>query len=243
MADIFSEVDDAVKQEKLEAFWQKYGNTIITAIAIFFIIPAGTSAWLRWKKNHYKEQKSVLLSASDAVPGKVSEDENEDESVAGLTGLHRLMYFVNRGNSALESNQSLNALDYFRQARDVENAPRFFTEYASLKYAQTAFSLLSSEQNHGLESSDKIMQILAPLRDDGDSSWSGQALFLSAQIAAYGLNDASQALDLLDKISQAELQEAGLTQPAEAMRRTIMYDFSMKPSGPGQNDEKEVTSN
>ncbi len=239
MADIFSEVDDAVKQEKLEAFWQKYGNTIITAIVVVFITAAGTSAWLAWQKKQYEEQTSVLLGASDAVPGEVA----EDESVAGLTGLHRLMYFVNRGNSALESNQSLNALDYFRQARDVENAPRFFAEYASLKYAQTAFSLLSSEQNDDLESPDKLMEILAPLRDDRDSSWSGQALFLSAQIAAYGLNDASQALDMLDKISQAELQQAGLTQPAEAMRRTIMYDFSMKPSGPDQNEEKEVTSN
>ena len=74
MSDIFREVDDEVRQQRLEALWKKYGNFII-AFAAMLVIAVGA-----WRFYQHKQQQAAEQSGQryeDAVDlakaGKSSE--------------------------------------------------------------------------------------------------------------------------------------------------------------------------
>ncbi len=83
MPDIFREVDDEVRQQKLEAMWKKYGNLLIVGAAVF-VIAVGA-----WRFYQHKEQQAAEASAEkfeDAISlakaGKSAEAEAAFASLA-----------------------------------------------------------------------------------------------------------------------------------------------------------------
>ncbi len=57
MSDIFREVDDEVRQQKLEAFWKKYGNLLI-AFAVLLVIGVGA-----WRFYQHRQQQAAEQNA------------------------------------------------------------------------------------------------------------------------------------------------------------------------------------
>ena len=57
MSDIFREVDDEVRQQKLEALWKKYGNVLI-ACAVLLVAAVGA-----WRFYQHKQQLAAEQSA------------------------------------------------------------------------------------------------------------------------------------------------------------------------------------
>ena len=59
MADIFNEVDEAVRRERLERIWQRYGTHII---ALVVLIIAGVGAWRGY--DYWQTQKAAEAGAA-----------------------------------------------------------------------------------------------------------------------------------------------------------------------------------
>ncbi len=66
MVDIFQEVDEALKQEKIEKFWHEYKNTIITAIIVLIASTGATSFYKSWDANRNKTETAALMKALEA---------------------------------------------------------------------------------------------------------------------------------------------------------------------------------
>lgn len=86
MADVFAEVNEAMKQERLQNLWDKYGILIIGLIAVLILGTIGNEAYKSWKDNRNLEQTRQMLT--------ILEGENKAEVIKqaqtlqpGLKGL------------------------------------------------------------------------------------------------------------------------------------------------------------
>ena len=65
MTDIFEEVDDALRQEKLQKIWDEYKNTIIASIVILIASTGLTSGYKTWNHSRNanetaKQRKTII---------------------------------------------------------------------------------------------------------------------------------------------------------------------------------------
>lgn len=63
MADIFQEVDEELRREKMEAFWKENGNFIITLIVLVILSTAATAAWRSWSSDRKADKTAILMEA------------------------------------------------------------------------------------------------------------------------------------------------------------------------------------
>ena len=64
MSDIFKEVDDALKQEKVNEFWAQYGNLVILMVILIIAGTGAYSAYNFWKTSHNEKNTSIILAVS-----------------------------------------------------------------------------------------------------------------------------------------------------------------------------------
>ena len=63
MTDIFREVEEEVRRERLEKIWKQYGDYIIVGAAVLFIAGAGFELWQRYEDN----RRTVASAEYDAA--------------------------------------------------------------------------------------------------------------------------------------------------------------------------------
>jgi hypothetical protein len=104
VADIFQEVDEEVRRERLEQLWKRYGNYVIAAA---FVVLAGVGAWrgyVYWEQRKAAEAGAAFEAASVlADNGKHAEAQAAFAKLAtdGTTGYRVLARFREAGQLAL----------------------------------------------------------------------------------------------------------------------------------------------
>ena len=58
MSDIFREVEEEVRQERLQKWWKKYGDYVVAGVSAIIIVVAGYKFW-----QHYDEQQRLKASS------------------------------------------------------------------------------------------------------------------------------------------------------------------------------------
>ncbi|KLN60238.1 hypothetical protein WH96_13735 [Kiloniella spongiae] len=82
MADIFQEVEEDLKRERVEVLWKKYGKWAIGAAVLVVAATAGFQGWESYKSTVQAEKSATFASALELTQvGKV------DEATARLTSL------------------------------------------------------------------------------------------------------------------------------------------------------------
>ena len=91
MADIFNEVDEELRRERLKAFWQRYGGVVI-GLALLIVIAVGgwrTSEW--WEAKKAAEAGAVFEQAVTlASEGKYDEAEASFARIASDNTAYRV---------------------------------------------------------------------------------------------------------------------------------------------------------
>ena len=82
MADIFNEIDEEVRRDKVAAIWSKYGSVFI-GIAVIAVL--GMAAWQYWL--HREQQASQVVGARLEAALKSSRDGNGAEAETVLSEL------------------------------------------------------------------------------------------------------------------------------------------------------------
>jgi hypothetical protein len=82
LTDIFREVDEDLKRDKLGDLWAKYGGVLIGAAALFVIIVAGSIAW-----GNYQETKQESLSDEFAQAEKLALEGKSAEAALAYDAL------------------------------------------------------------------------------------------------------------------------------------------------------------
>jgi hypothetical protein len=104
VADIFHEVDEEIRRERMKKLWERYGNLIVT---IAFVIVAGVAGWrgYEWWESRKAAEAGASFEAAAALAaeGKHEEAEATFAKIAaeGTTGYRILARFREAAELAL----------------------------------------------------------------------------------------------------------------------------------------------
>lgn len=206
MADIFQEVDEALKQEKVEKFWNEYKNTIITAIIVLIGSTAITSAYKSWDTKADQKQTAALLTALETSDPEVSLEEFSSNTRRG----HEVIANMTRAALLLESDKKAAAEIYTSIAKQ-KSAPNDFRDLARILAVR-----------HGTK--DDALKLLKPILKDKDNTFYWHARLEAATFAAHTQNDYAKAIEYLQPFTSETLIPESLKQTAES----LLHVYSQK---------------
>jgi hypothetical protein len=136
MSDIFQEVDEAVRREKLEKLWKRYGNFVIAA-AILVVL--GIGAWRGygwWEAKKAAEAGAAFDAAAELLEqGKAAEAEAAFARLAGEgTAGYRVLARLREAAALAPRDPQAAVAAYDALAKDSSVSP-VFQQLASLRAA------------------------------------------------------------------------------------------------------------
>ena len=95
MSDIFQEVDEAVRREKLEKLWKRYGNFVIAAAVVALLAVGGWRGYQWWDAKQAAQAGAAFDAAAELADQGKTED--AEAAFARLAGQGTAGYRVQRG--------------------------------------------------------------------------------------------------------------------------------------------------
>lgn len=207
MSDIFKEVDEALKQEKVEEFWKKNGNLIIFVIILIIGGTGGYTYYNKWLQSDREEKTEIVLDLYQKDPAfneaRLSELSPDQKSLAE--------FFMARDHLEREEfTDAFSAFEAIRTDTSVDMNLRGLAAY----YAR---NMILNQQVEG---------DINTITLDRPSIWDGHlnlqtALNLGSRQEKY--EDAISMLDLI--ISRADPANDSLRQQAEQLKYVYEYDL------------------
>lgn len=207
MSDIFAEVDEVMKQERLEKIWAQYGNLILTFIIGTIVLTGAVSGYRSWD-NSVKEKQTEVLStvlAAENFP------DNVDVTALELTGDVRAVALMTAGSQALngETPDAARAAVFYKAVADDASISAEFRGLASLMVARLS----------GEEVGDAV-PLYEAIYNNEKSLWRYHAALDLAALYAHEKGDLVKAREYLAVIIGAPAQ----TVPPSLVRRAESLD-------------------
>ncbi len=204
MSDIFREVDEEVRQEKLLGLWKRYGLFVVAGVVLVIAGVGGWKAYESWRESERREAANLYAAALESAEG---------EPVAALETLERQAAPADDGYGLLAALQAARlratagdvegAVADWEAIRDAGDLPRIYRDMAGLLIVQHLFDEAPAEQ---LEAD------LAPLLDPV-SAVRPAALELAALLALRE-GDVATARSRLAELTDDSATPLGLRQRA-----------------------------
>jgi hypothetical protein len=114
LSDIFREVEEDVRRERLEKFWKAYGDYVIALVAVIILGIAGFELWQRYQANQ-RDKAAIAFSAAQ----RITDPRRAAEAFADLaktapTG-YRLLSRVEQADGMLASGQRDTAVALYKE--------------------------------------------------------------------------------------------------------------------------------
>ena len=208
MADIFDEIEEDLRRDRMSLLWQRYGNYVIAFAIFIIVVVAGYQGYNYWKDSRAKAAGDAFFQAVTA-----------DEALEALNvissdlpaGYEMLSKFRIAALQAKKGNRIAAEQSYLSLSRDA-NIGTFYQETALLLSVMNA-----PENKNNSELIDRISSL---------SEFSGplQGLALETSAGLYlGLNNPEKAISLL-------LQASQLTDLSPSLRQRISQSLSILQS-------------
>jgi hypothetical protein len=210
VSDIFREVEEEVRQERLQKWWKKYGDYVIAGVSAVVIVVAG---WKLWQ--HYEQQQRQKASSQYEAALQMSAAGQNDlagqafaqiakKSPSGYAVLSQLA----QADELLASGRTNDAVALYMKLAEKDKAG--LGQVARMRAAWAQADALST---------DALRNLLAPL-NDGKSQWR----FMAQELLAYRVykdGKTDQALKEYKALAAATAAPATLRQRAQAMATLI----------------------
>ena len=210
MSDIFREVEEEVRQERLQKWWKKYGDYVIAGVSVVVITVAGYKLW-----QHYQEQQRLKASSQYQSALQLSATGENDlaaqayaqiakSAPRGYTAVARL----SQADALLAQGKTDEAVAVYMAL--TKNDKAGLGEVARIRAAWAQADTMST---------DELRTLLAPLNDQ-KSAWR----FMAREILAYRafrdgkLSEAQKEFEALGNATDAP---ATVRQRAGAMATLI----------------------
>ena len=127
MSDIFQEVDEAVRREKLEKLWKRYGNFVIAAAVVVLLAVGGWRGYQWWEARKAAEAGAAFNAAALLVDqGKTQEAEAAFARLAGEgTAGYRVLARLREAAVLAQRDPKAAVAAYDMIANDTSVAPAF----------------------------------------------------------------------------------------------------------------------
>ena len=171
MSDIFREVEEDVRRERLEKLWKQYGDYVIAGVAVIVVGVAGFKLW-----QHYEAQQLAKASVAYTTAMGMSDRGKSGEAAQAFANLvksapsgYSMTARLAEADALLAAGKTADAVALYKSIADKDD-----TELGELARVRAAWALADTSSKSDLQS------LLAPLLDD-KSSWR----FMAREILAY----------------------------------------------------------
>ena len=240
MSDIFREVEEEVRRERLTKLWKKYGDYAIAVAAVLIIGVAGFKLWQHYQFVQTQKASAAYLQALELSGAGRAEDTADRFAKIAKTAPsgYALVAQMSQANTLLAAGKTQEAIALYKKIADKDS--KDIGEAARIR---AAWALADNTSKAELE------KLLEPLNTD-TSGWR----FMAREILAYAdfrdgrLKESGAAYG---KIAADAAAPAEIRQRAQAMAmliRTGVGDYGILPapdpasSGPASSDKGAAPS-
>jgi len=169
VSDIFREIDEDLRQDKLKALWKKYRVNIITIIITPIVVLSAFKIYQNWEKNYIEKSGGLLSEAIEYV--NITDFDSASATIQELKDISRKEYLqyatIIEAAIAVKSNDNNKAIELYEEyIQDSNNS--LLKDFSLIKIAYLKIDSSSSEE---------IKDLITPILVD-DSSLYGIGLEL-----------------------------------------------------------------
>lgn len=190
MADIFHEVDEMMKQERIERFWKQNKNTIIAFVTIVIVGAAAFSIYNNWNEGVKRQQTEQLIALFELPDFPASAAETSKNLRPALRGIALL----GAGQHEMAAQKPQSALTFYQQAADDTAIPEEFRDMAVI---------MQTRLDAAIDTAAKLDR-LAGVYNHDNSPWRYHARLEAALTEAHERKDFGAARAHLTQILNAE---------------------------------------
>ena len=214
MADLFAEVDEMMRQERLSKFWKENGNYIIAFVAGTILMTGILSGYNAWDQSVREKQTASLLMLQDAenYPENLIEMETLD-----LRGGLRGLAYLGGANRFMQDEKPAQAKTLYQKAAIDSGIPEDLRSLATIMYAR-----LIDQDNP--EEKALAMENLKPIAGNSSSTWSAHAHIEIALLLAHSEGNYTQAQAHLNAV----LDQQGLPQTLYDRASKLHHLYALK---------------
>lgn len=235
MSDIFREVEEEVRRERLEQLWKKYGDYIIAGAALLVIAVAGLQLWRVYDQKQriraseeYSAAMQMVQSGQSAVAAVLFE-RLAKTAPGGYAAVARLQ----QADAMLSSGNRADAIAIYKQI-GAGNDPIL----GAIARIHAAWTIVDQAPRQEVES------LLAPLTTPA-SAWTPMADEILAY-ADYREGNTNAAIGAYQSLTANKSASDGVRQRAQAMAQFLNAggdkNFGTVPEPPGQAQTPGVKS-
>ncbi len=213
MADIFIEVDEALKQEKLEKIWQRYGGFFIGFLSMIVLGTAANAGYKSWEMSKNAAQTELLFSVTTKTDYSADDllalSPNLQAGLRSLTGIEAAGLYLENGDNE-------KALQTYKTLEADPNTDPTIAQLAS-------YMVISISKDISAE--DKITKLEAIISNK-DNPWRYHAMMEAALLQANSIHDYKTARSQLNRILASDITPQTLKQKAQSL--DILYALKDK---------------
>jgi hypothetical protein len=217
------EVDDAVRQDRLLTFWERFGRWIVAALIIGL---AAFGGWLYWQ-HHSKTQSEAVSEEMDKVVAAAISGTPDSKSVDALTKADQPGYragaLLIKAGAASRQGDSKTAIAAYKAMADDSSLDQPYRDLALIRQTSLEFESLKPQQ---------VVDRLKPLAVEG-APWFGSAGELVA-IAYMKMRKPDLAGPLFAAMAKDESVPQSIRSRARQMAGLLGVDAVETPAAPGQ---------
>lgn len=203
MSDIFREVEEDVRRERLQKLWQGYGSYMIAALVLVFLGLGGWQLWERHETQQRAKASDALIAAQRITNPQTAAGAFVDLARTAPKG-YDVVARLSQAGAMLASGQRSGAIDLYKEIANQDNGP-----VGAVARLRAAWALAETAPRVELSA------LLKPLDQPG-SVWRQNAREVLAY-ADYRAMDAKSALAKYSALAADPASQDGLRTRASAM--------------------------
>lgn len=211
MTDIFRDVDEALKQDKILGFWQENGRFIIGCALGVVLVTAAVNIYRGWDKGRDEANSALIINALQEGGDTAANLEGISKELrAGHNGIALLLA---AGNKAEEGSDE-EALRLYAKTAGTKSIPAELRQYATLM--QTRLMLAGTGKNDTVTAAE-IADMLEPMVSEPSSAWHWHAMLQTAMAYAQIDGDFEKAAGLAGAVAESDIAPPTLRSRAGAL--------------------------
>lgn len=168
MSDIFREIEEDVRRERIEKLWKAYGTYIIVLVVLVLAGVGGWQLWLRHLQQERQKVSAAFIAAQRISNPQIAANAFADIARDSPSG-YRQIARLSEAGAMFAAGQRSEAIDLYKEIAHEDTGP-----IGAVARLRAAWGLADTASRSA------IGQLLAPLTDPG-SAWHANA----GEILAY----------------------------------------------------------
>ena len=211
MSNLFNEIDDDLRQDRLKTIWATYKNSIYTAVIVISLVLIGSEAYQYYSQSKSEKSGLILSQIVESATGDESQLINDyiDELLESGTSDYKTYALLLKSDNFISQNKLDDAREtYMDLVKKAENS--FIRDLAKLKLSYLNVDSVSFDQ---------IQEDLSSLLESDNplSLFAYEVLVMSAY--KHGLNE--RGIEYLNTIIKSEKTTNGMFDRAQMMLRVM----------------------